>query len=222
MDGPNELARDCPLCRHPAARHYHRDKNRDYYQCANCALVFVAPEFYLSIQAERAYYDLHENSLADSGYRRFLSRCAAPLLEQLAPHSEGLDFGCGPAPLLASMLAEAGHQVSLYDVFYAPDADAMQRDYDFIVATEVVEHLAAPGEELQRLWARLRPGGLLALMTKLVISPERFASWHYIRDPTHICFFSAQTFRWLAESLQAELQFADGDVILLRKPQFLC
>lgn len=175
-------------------------------------------EFHLSPAEERTYYDLHENSLQDEGYRRFLNRCAIPLLNVLRPGSEGLDFGCGPAPLLAQMLAEAGHRMALYDAFYLRDAGAMEREYDFVVSTEVVEHLADPGKVLQQLWERLRPGGLLALMTKLVMSPERFANWHYIRDPTHICFFSVQTFRWLADRLSAELQFADSDVIFLRKP----
>ena len=211
------MSSPCPLCRHPAAQSYHSDRVRSYYQCGNCALVFVPPEYHLSLEGERAYYDLHENSLQDQGYRRFLSRCAIPLLGELMPASEGLDFGCGPAPLLAQMLAEAGHRVELYDSYYVPNAGAMKRDYDFIVATEVIEHLSAPGEELQRMWERLRPGGVLALMTKLVISPERFANWHYIRDPTHISFFSVPTFRWLAEKLQAELEFADSDVIFLRK-----
>ncbi|WP_323843929.1 class I SAM-dependent methyltransferase [Microbulbifer magnicolonia] len=174
-------------------------------------------EFHLTQAEERAYYDLHENSLQDLGYRRFLSRCAIPLLAELPPASEGLDFGCGPAPLLAQMLAEGGHRVELYDSYYVPNKGAMKRDYDFVVATEVIEHLSAPGDELTRLWQRLRPGGLLALMTKPVISRERFANWHYIRDPTHICFFSVQTFRWLADHLHAELQFAESDVIFLRK-----
>ena len=216
MGGSNDLA-SCPLCRRPAAQFYHRDKFRSYNQCANCALVFVPDEFHLSTAEEWAYYDLHENSLHDPGYRRFLSRCAMPLLRELQPRSRGLDFGCGPAPLLAAMLADAGHKVALFDSYYVPNTGAMKRDYDFIVSTEVVEHLAAPGDELQRLWQRLRPGGLLALMTKLVISPQRFANWHYIRDPTHICFFSVRTFRWLAGELNAELQFADNDVIFLRK-----
>ncbi|MFC6635395.1 class I SAM-dependent methyltransferase [Microbulbifer taiwanensis] len=217
MDGSNELSFNCPLCRHLAAQLYHRDKFRSYYQCANCALVFVPPEFHLSPDEERAYYDLHENSLQDEGYRRFLGRCVTPLLNELRPGSEGLDFGCGPAPLLAQMLTEAGHRVELYDTYFAPNAGAMRREYDFIVSTEVIEHLSAPREELQHLWGILRPGGMMALMTKLVLSPERFTNWHYIRDPTHICFFSQQTFRWLAGQLQAELQFADSDVILLRK-----
>lgn len=207
----------CPLCRCQAAQFYHRDKFRSYYQCATCALVFVPPEYHLSRQRERAYYDLHENSLEDEGYRRFLSRCARPLLDLLAPGSRGLDFGCGPAPLLASILAEAGHRVELYDIYYVPNARAMRRDYDFVVATEVVEHLSAPGDELDRLWRCVKPGGVLALMTKLVISRERFAEWHYTRDPTHITYFSAATFRWLAEKLEADVQFADSDVIILKK-----
>lgn len=207
----------CPLCRRPAAQLYHRDKFRSYYQCAGCALVFVPAAYHLSPADERAYYELHENSLEDEGYRRFLSRCVAPLLSGLKPHSHGLDFGCGPAPLLAKMLAEAGHRVELYDSFFLPNAGALKRDYDFIVATEVIEHLVDPAGELQQLWERLRPGGLMALMTKLVISPERFANWHYIRDPTHICFFSVQTFRWLADRFSAGLELADSDVIFLRK-----
>lgn len=207
----------CPLCRQTAAQFYHRDRFRSYHQCANCALVFVCSDYHLSPARERAYYDLHENSLQDSGYRRFLDRCAQPLLAGLPPASEGLDFGCGPAPLLAEMLREGGHRVHTYDIFYAPDQQVFAQEYDFIAATEVVEHLIDPRGELERLWSRLRPGGLLALMTKLVISRERFANWHYIRDPTHICFFSGETFRWLANSLNAELRFADRDVIFLRK-----
>ncbi len=211
------MNQDCPLCGHSAAQPYHTDKYRPYYQCAECALVFVPAEFHLGAAQERAYYDLHENSLEDPGYRRFLSRCAVPLLEALPAASRGLDFGCGPAPLLAKILSEAGHSVSIYDAFYALDTSVLEESFDFIVATEVVEHLSAPGEILELLWSRLNPGGLLALMTKLVISPERFASWHYIRDPTHICFFSERTFAWLADRLGARMRLADRDVVFLRK-----
>lgn len=212
-----DLIPPCPLCRREAARFYHRDKLRDYYQCAECALVFVPAQFQLSPADEHAYYDLHENTLEDAGYRQFLSRCYEPLLKALPARSYGLDFGCGAAPLLAQEMRKAGHQMETFDLFYQPDRSVLNHSFDFIVATEVVEHLAAPGDELERLWGRLRPGGILALMTKLVLSPERFANWHYIRDPTHICFFSTRTFEWLAQRLGASLEFVDGDVIFLRK-----
>lgn len=207
----------CPLC-HGVAQPYHQDKFRSYNQCANCALVFVPANFWLSAEDEKAYYDLHENSESDVGYRQFLSRCSTPLLRVLSPHSSGLDFGCGPAPLLAQMLSDAGHNMSLYDHFYFNGQGVLECQYDFVVSTEVVEHLAEPREELERLWSLIKPGGLLALMTKLVISRERFANWHYIRDPTHIIFFSEETFQWLADALGAELEFVAPDVIFLRKP----
>ncbi|MBB5210689.1 class I SAM-dependent methyltransferase [Microbulbifer hydrolyticus] len=208
----------CPLCRQSAAQFYHRDKFRDYYQCARCALVFVPPAYHLSPQAEKAYYELHENSLEDEGYRRFLDRCAKPVLARLSPASRGLDFGCGPAPLLARMFEERGHSVSTYDLYFQPDASVLDCRFDFIVSTEVIEHLANPMVVLTRLWHQVDAGGILALMTKLVASPERFASWHYIRDPTHIVFFSVETFHWLAKQLSATVEFPSPDVILLTKP----
>nr|WP_242524016.1 class I SAM-dependent methyltransferase [Microbulbifer salipaludis] len=208
----------CPLCRHQAAQPYHRDQFREYHQCTRCALVFVPSEFHLSAQAEKAYYELHENHLEDAGYRRFLQRCATPLLSRLAPGARGLDFGCGPAPLLARMLEEHGHPMAIYDLFFQPDTSVLDDRFDFVVSTEVVEHLADPMATLEMLWCRINAGGVLAIMTKLVASQERFASWHYIRDPTHVIFFSRETFRWLAGHWSAKLEFSGNDVIFLSRP----
>lgn len=196
---------------------FHEDKRRPYLRCCRCALVFVPPLYYLDRAAERAEYDLHRNGVDDPGYRTFLSRLALPLLARLAPGSSGLDFGCGPGPALAAMLREAGHEVSLYDIFYQADADVFDRTYDFVCATEVVEHLHHPGTELGRLWSLLNTGGVLAIMTKLVRDREAFATWHYKNDPTHVCFFSEQTWRWWAREQGAQLELIGADVILLRK-----
>ena len=163
-------------------------------------------------------YELHDNRIDDPGYRRFLARLADPLLQRLTPQSRGLDFGCGPVPLLAAMLEEHGHRVALHDSFFHPRPQLLEGRYDFITASEVVEHLHAPGRTLDSLWACLRPGGWLAIMTKLVIDADAFARWHYIRDPTHVCFFSRATWRWWAARAATEAHFRGGDVILLRKP----
>ena len=171
----------------------------------------------MSPAAEKAEYDLHQNSPTDPGYRRFLSRLAAPLCERLPSGCHGLDFGCGPGPTLSIMLTEAGHQVSLYDLYYQPDTGVWDARYDFITATEVVEHLRAPGPELARLWSSLLAGGTLGVMTKLVLDRESFAAWHYKSDPTHICFFSRPTWRWWAKQQGAQLEFVGNDVILLRR-----
>ncbi|MBN2645552.1 MAG: class I SAM-dependent methyltransferase [Desulfuromonadaceae bacterium] len=209
----------CPLCHGSNTEHYWQDRRRCYRHCATCDLVFVPLEFLLSSDAERQVYDLHQNDACDAGYRRFLNRLCQPLCLLLAPGSEGLDFGCGPGPALARMLSEQGFQVSLYDPFYAPDAAALKRCYNFITCSEVVEHLYRPRQELERLWHLLRPGGHLGLMTKLVRDVEAFSRWHYKNDPTHVRFFSRQTFLWLARQWQAELSFFAQDVIILHKPK---
>jgi SAM-dependent methyltransferase len=205
----------CPFCLSTVTAHFYRDKRRDYRRCGRCSLVYVPPEFYLDLETERAEYDKHRNATDDPAYRRFLSRLAIPLLRQLAPASSGLDFGCGPGPALAHMLREAGHEVALYDSYYAPEASVFEKKYDFICATEVVEHLHHPGAELSRLWSALRPGGCLGLMTKLVLDAEAFSRWHYKNDPTHVCFFSRDSWRWWAKKSGAEVRFVGADVILL-------
>lgn len=186
-------------------------------RCAECALVYVPPAYFLTREEERACYELHENAVDDPGYRRFLSRLASPLMERLPPHARGLDFGCGPAPALAAMLREAGHEVALYDSFFFPERVALAQRYEFVTATEVVEHLHRPGEVLAKLWECIEPGGWLGVMTKLVRDAEAFASWHYIRDPTHVCFFSRETWSWWAQRHAAELTTLGADVMLLRK-----
>ncbi|MGM0783657.1 MAG: class I SAM-dependent methyltransferase [Pseudomonadota bacterium] len=207
----------CPLCAAGDCLPYHRDARREYHQCRHCELVFVPPEHFLSPAAEKAEYDKHENHPDDPGYRRFLSRLFVPLCERLGDGARGLDFGAGPGPTLSVMFAEAGRPTAIYDPFYAPDAAVLAATYDFITATEVVEHLHAPGRELTRLIERLAPGGWLGIMTKRVRSHEAFARWHYIQDPTHVCFFSEATFRWVAERLSLHVEFPAADVALLQK-----
>ncbi len=115
------------------------------------------------------------------------------------------------------MFEEIGHSMAIYDQFYARDSSVLERSYDFITATEVLEHLHHPRRELDRLWGLLKPGGSLGVMTKLVRDPEAFAGWHYKNDPTHVCFFSRSTFEWLAAEWRAELTFVDKDVMLFYK-----
>jgi SAM-dependent methyltransferase len=203
------------LCHGERVEPYFEDRLRPYLQCRRCELVFVAPGNRPSRARERAEYDLHRNDVDDPAYRRFLSRLANPLLQRLPAAARGLDFGCGPGPALAAMLEEAGHRVALYDAYYQPDPGALVPGYDFICATEVVEHLHRPGEELARLWRLLAPGGVLGIMTKLVRDRAAFAGWHYKNDITHVCFFSRATWAWWADAHGARLEIIGADVILL-------
>lgn len=209
----------CPLCHCKETTAYFTDNVRDYLQCSRCSLVFVHPEQRLDARQEKAFYDLHENNPEDMGYRQFLSRVCSPLVERLSPQSQGLDFGCGPGPTLSVMLEEAGHKVALYDIFFHPDKESLQHTYDFMTATEVIEHLHDPHQVWQQWLNLVKPNGWIGLMTKMVKNVEAFAGWHYKNDLTHVVFFSRETFQFLAERDKLELEFIGNDVILLRKAQ---
>ncbi|KPI86935.1 hypothetical protein ABL78_3981 [Leptomonas seymouri] len=234
---PTPSSCKCRMCNADAII-FHKDRLREYYQCPLCQLVFVPIEFMLSEEDEKAVYDLHENVSGDAGYEKFLSRAATPVIEYFSRSTEeqrgekvrkGLDFGCGPCTVLASMLSASPHHyhVDSYDLFYFPEnAHFLERIgyYDFITATEVVEHLADPLMIIRTLWTCLKPrGGILVIMTKRVEGTiERFRNWHYIRDPTHVSFFHERTFAWLADALPTtneacEVKFIGPDVVVLRK-----
>jgi hypothetical protein len=211
------MADNCPLCQQEKVQFFLADAKRDYWRCQNCCLIYVPKSFHLHPRDEKNHYDLHQNNPNDQGYRRFLGRLFEPLVKRLAPTASGLDFGCGPGPTLSVMFAEKGHSVRLYDLYYARDMQALNQYYDFITATEVVEHLSAPGDVLNQVWSLINPGGYLGVMTKLALDKEAFRRWHYKNDPTHISFFSVATFNWLGQQWGAVPEFIGDDVILFRK-----
>ncbi len=207
----------CPLCLSADLSHFYSDARRHYQRCQRCQLVFVDSRQHLPLAEEKAIYDLHQNALDDPGYLSFLSRLAEPLLARLPANSQGLDFGCGPGPALAELCKSAGHRVKLYDPFFANFPEHLQQTYDFILATEVVEHLREPRCEFATLFGLLKPGGWLGIMTKLVKNAEAFAKWHYKNDQTHIAFFSQASFNWLAAHYDCQIEFIGTDVIILQR-----
>lgn len=213
-DGPQ----GCPLCGSSRIRPFARAHGRRYRECPDCGLVHLAPEQRLDRAAEKRRYDLHENSPDDPGYRAFLDRLAAPLVERLEPGAEGLDYGSGPGPTLSVMLEEQGFPMAIYDPFYAPDPGPLRRRYDFVTCTETVEHFFDPGAELAHLRRLVRPGGWLAIMTEVLGPEQDFEAWHFARDPTHVCLYRRRTMDWIADRLGWRLESPRSSVFLLRKP----
>lgn len=206
------------LCGHPNLHRVHTERQRSYWSCAQCQLVQVPASQWCSDETAKAVYDQHEQDVYSPGHRQFLARTVRPLQAACPPPAAGLDFGSGPAPTLATLLREQGYRVALYDAFYAPDSGVLQAQYDFITATEVLEHLQEPRFWLDRLWGCLRPGGVFVLQSKRVLSDAHLLQWHYLRDPTHIIFFRVATWQWLAQRWQTPVRLCAPDVVLLRKP----
>lgn len=225
----------CRLCSSDFLTIFFEDNTRKYVSCNVCRIVFVPSAYFLSEEREKAEYDLHHNEINDAGYRKFLMRAVEPVKYYVPPSTRsliGLDFGCGPTPVLASMLSEAPlcYNMKIYDIFYFPLREniSAEQQYDFITMTEVAEHLAHPLQELTNLWNLLKDNGVLVIMTKRVIGTvESFRNWHYIRDLTHITFFSEQTFQWIKEFWDRKyhnckmVHFFSKDVVVFQKANTL-
>ncbi len=207
----------CPLCQDERVLFYHEDNRREYWRCSCCGLVFVPSKYWLDVEQEKAEYDLHKNDVNDPGYRKFLSRLVEPLQQRIEKGKKGLDFGCGPGPALSLMFIESGYEMDLYDPFYFEDKSVLKKQYDFITATEVIEHICHPQNVIPNLLKMLKDNGWLGFMTKMVIDKNAFSKWHYKNDMTHICFYSRDTFEYLAKNFDLELVFYGNDVVLLKK-----
>lgn len=211
----------CPLCQAENCKQIDHSsrapKPRSFYLCRHCSLVFVCQSEHLDGASEKAIYDFHENNPEDEGYRRFLDKLATPLCSRLTIDAEGLDFGCGPGPTLSKMLRERGFSVAEYDPFFDDNQETLARQYDFVTATEVVEHFCSPHKTFEQLFGLVKPKGHVGLMTKIVPSTQNIANWHYTRDLTHVSFYQRATLDYLAERFDCSLETIGNDVILFQK-----
>ena len=191
--------------------------SRDFVQCGVCDLVSVPRRFHVGAEAEQKRYLEHNNDPDDPDYRAFLDRLWSQLRPRLRPGSKGLDYGAGPGPALAAMMAEDGFEASVYDKHFHPDRAVLGRTYDFIVCTETAEHFDDPARDFGELDGLLGAGGWLGVMTAMLDDWADFPEWYYHRDTTHIAFYSRHTMRWIADVRGWRASFPRDNVVLFRK-----
>ena len=207
----------CPLCGAPGPFETVVDirKRRDRV-CGQCQLIFAEAAFLPAPEAEKQRYARHRNGLDDAGYVAFMKQALAPALPFLRPEMRGLDYGCGHTPVLHLLLAEAGLRCENYDPFFFPAPPA--GPFDFLFATEVVEHFHHPAADWARMADLLKPGGLLVAMTAPWEEVESFRTWGYASDGTHVCFYHRRTLEWICAAFGfEELDRSNPRVALLRK-----
>jgi SAM-dependent methyltransferase len=208
----------CPLCASGAIADQLRDDSLLYLKCSQCALIFLHPSGYLSPEQELQRYLLHQNSGDDPGYLRHLRRLAAPMLERTRTGSAGLDFGCGPTKVMAQILDAGGRQTASYDPYFYPNRGLLAARYDFITCSEVLEHVHDPAALFELFHTLLHDGGTAGFMTAFAPPPPEFAGWRYRRDPTHVCFYGEQTFRWISARLGWKLAIPEKGVAIFTVP----
>ena len=212
----------CLLCDSPTEIFFSKQSKQrgqlDYRLCQDkCGLAFLDPTHRVDANREKARYNEHNNT-ANDGYVAFLKRVTDDLIPHIKSDMIGLDFGCGPNPVLSTIMNDAGYEMYNYDPFYFPNKSALSQQYDFITATEVIEHVYDPAQVIDQLKSLLKPNGILAIMTETMLDPERFADWWYHRDITHVCFYSEQTLQWIADQQNWKLAIPQKNIAIFKTP----
>lgn len=193
----------CSLCSSDLNEVFcHTSLSREYYKCEICEMVSLDASFYLDFAEEKARYLEHNNDVLDSRYQDFVKPMVDQICDRFRPDERGLDFGAGTGPVASYLLEQKGYKISKYDPFFWPCSEALQQQYHFIFAIEVIEHLSQVRSEIAKLREMLLPSGVLFLMTEeYPPSHQEFKSWYYHQDPTHISFLNQTSFEFLKQNL---------------------
>lgn len=190
-------------------------RSRAFILCEVCKLIFVPEPYRLAAEEEKRRYMLHRNNIENEGYVTFLRQAIDPALRYIDSGMKGLDFGCGPSPVLAMLLDQINVRCQYYDPFFFPTIDGS--GFDFVFSTECVEHFNHPRKTFERMDALIKKGGYLVLMTSLWNNLRKFPAWYYKNDPTHVAFYHPDTLGFLAKHFHYEFLYNDGKRVAIFK-----
>ena len=211
---------NCKICSSETERIENYKKNIIYYSCINCDFIFIDEKKINTREDEKERYLKHNNSLDNEPYvDMFKDLIDKNIINNKDKIKSILDFGCGSVPVFVKLLKDKGFVVDKYDKYFFPAKDPLKKKYDLITLIEVIEHLKNPLNELDNLRKNLNINGFFLIKT--LFHPEDkelFLKWWYKEDFTHISFFSAKTFKILANLLKMKpLIINNKDLCLLQK-----
>ncbi|NJK80195.1 MAG: class I SAM-dependent methyltransferase [Chloroflexaceae bacterium] len=211
----------CPLCGADTARLVLIQAGYRIVRCPTCTALYLSPmptpheltahyqnPDYFAGDATQGYADY---SAMEKALRPFFQRRLHTLVRYLPQRGMLLDIGCAAGyfltlaradgwqiagvELAAAMGQQAAHMLGIP---IATHLDELPADipYDAITLWEVIEHLPDPVVQLRRLYARLRPGGVLMLSTPNTNHWQAHRDpqhWQGYRPPSHVMFFTPTT-----------------------------
>lgn len=207
------MNKKCILCGSETSLISHK-KFGDFHKCNNCELISKDEKDYISKENEFKIYNSHNNSLENTKYVEYLCRFLDyAVINFTNGGKSGLDFGSGPSPVLANILKEKyEYDMDIYDLFYAPEKIFIGKKYDLVTSTEVIEHLKNPLEYFNLFANILKPNGILAVMTQFHKNDDKsFLDWHYIRDRSHISFYTKKTMEYICTKVGLKIIYTDEE-----------
>ncbi len=188
----------CPLC-FGDSNLFALVEHKRYFECEDCKGVFLPKSFHLDSDCELKRYKMHNNDVDDIRYQNFVSDLISLVKNSFNQTHKGLDFGCGNGPVITKLLREDNYALWLYDPYFYPDVEALEKRYDYIICCEVIEHFSNPNIEFKRLKKMLNKGGKIFAKTSFFDENIKFEKWYYKDDPTHIFFYSEPTLQKISE-----------------------
>jgi SAM-dependent methyltransferase len=226
----------CLVCGGTELRLRFVQRSYPVYRCESCGLEFVAP---IPSTAELAEYYDRSYAVPLEMYAAATARNVARIadLERFCPERGhllelGASYGHGLALArdrgwkvtgvelspTASEHARTHFGLTVYtrDISEVPLPDG---SFDAIVMWHVLEHVRNPKDQLVRLGALLKPGGVLGLRVPNIASfGARVAAqwWPWMCPPAHLWFFSSTTLPTLLEAcgydvLEVKTRRGDGN-----------
>lgn len=208
----NPLEKLCPVCFSKTKKINDGKKEIYYLKCSKCDFIFKGPEYKISEEEEKLRYEEHNNFVDDPKYVQYFENfISSAIIPFLSSGKNVLDFGSGPQPVLGKILEEKyGFNVDLYDYYFSPEKVYIGKKYDLITCTEVIEHIEDPLKYFRLFASLLEENGVLALMTYFhPRNDEEFFNWHYVRDKTHISFFSEKSLSYISNVVDLEMIYID-------------
>ena len=225
LASPSVEAAGCLVCGGTQAEQRFVQRGYPVFRCTGCGLEFVAP---IPSPSELADY-------YNRGYAVPLERYAAAGRRNIARIVD-LERWCPGRGRLLELGASYGHSLALarergWDVVgveLSPTASAHARShfgltvfncdlveapladgsFDAVIGWHVLEHVRNPKDQLLRLAALLKPGGVLGLRVPNIASFGARAAgqwWPWMCPPAHLWFFSSTTLPRLLRSCGFEV-----------------
>ena len=210
----------CKVCSSLTTKIVDPKTEKIYHKCLFCNYIFLDENFYVDETKEKQHYDKHNNNFDSLGYVAMFEDLIREFIDPSKQNIKtALDFGCGRGEVLPILLEKNSILCDRYDLFYFPQKIYIDKKYDLMVSTEVFEHLQNPLEVFEELLTHLKDGGYLLLMSATPPdSDEEFFKWWYIRDITHIGFFTIKTFEYFASKFHLKIvKYNSKNIILFQK-----
>jgi SAM-dependent methyltransferase len=220
------VQRACPVCLQSRPRPFCVHKGVAFVRCADCRSLYYAtpPDFE---KINRIYQEDYQNVRGHSGNdaieecKRATIRAYLSILERHGPPGRRLvEVGCSAGAGLAEA-AETGWQAEGIEISIASakiargrsgvvaihtgtvkDAPIEDDEIDVFALFDVIEHIDPPGETIATLYRRLKPGGLLMLVTPdagSISARLMRAHWPHL-FVEHVVLFSRKGIRRLLKS----------------------